>query len=242
MIPPYRLVLSCEHAGNDVPRPYARYFASPEAQAALVSHRGWDPGSLEIGEAMSAMLGAPLVIQRVTRLLVECNRSLDHPRLFSEFSGALPEEARRVVVERYWRSHRERVLARIVESDEPVVHVGVHTFTPEWQGRARETDIGLLYDPGRAPEGELVRRWRRRLATARPPKIDRPSTETSLRIHLNRPYRGWTDGLTTALRRELPESRYLGIELEVSQRWSTTVPDELGRWLSEGLGDLLSMR
>ena len=33
----------------------------------------------------------------------------------------------------------------------------------------------------------------------------------------NAPYRGDTDGLTTALRRELPEGRYLGLELELNQ-------------------------
>ena len=34
----------------------------------------------------------------------------------------------------------------------------------------------------------------------------------------NAPYRGDADGLTTALRRELPVSRYEGIELELNQR------------------------
>jgi hypothetical protein len=38
-----------------------------------------------------------------------------------------------------------------------------------------------------------------------------------MKVHLNRPYRGWTDGLTTSFRAEFPPTRYLGFELEVSQ-------------------------
>lgn len=259
MTPAGHVVLSCEHAGNHVPPEFAALFDSAAAREALESHRGWDPGSLAIGEAMAGVLDAPLVVQRVTRLLVECNRSLDHPRLFSEFSAGLGGEERRAVVERYWRAHRERV-RELVGADEvegggcgvgrdrgvaegpragdgalgtaPVVHIGVHTFSPVWKGRERETDIGLLYDPGRRAEAELARGWRKAIY-ASPALLTGP-----LRVHLNRPYRGWTDGLTTALRGELPESRYLGIELEVSQRFGS-VAGELGRAMGEALEEAL---
>jgi hypothetical protein len=39
----------------------------------------------------------------------------------------------------------------------------------------------------------------------------------TLRIRRNYPYRGWTDGLTTALRGRFPATRYAGIEIEVNQ-------------------------
>lgn len=215
------VVVSCEHGGNEIPAAYARYFESPAAREALASHRGWDPGSLEVAESFAAALGAPLVAQRVSRLLVECNRSLEHPRLFSELSRRLSDAERAEVVDRYWRRHREAVRER-VRSAPPgttVVHVGVHTFTPVWKGRRRTTTIGLLYDPRRTLEADLVGRWRRELALRLPAEL-LPADQLPadrLRVHLNRPYRGWTDGLTTTLRGELPESRYLGIELEVSQ-------------------------
>ncbi|MDX1493144.1 MAG: N-formylglutamate amidohydrolase [Longimicrobiales bacterium] len=255
MTPP-RVVLSCEHAGNEVPSEYAHLFDSPAARQALDSHRGWDPGSWELGQAMAGVLDAPLVVQRVTRLLVECNRSLGHPRLFSEFSGVLGPEERSAVVERYWRPHRERVREAIEgvlegapQGGPVVVHVGVHTFTPVWKGRPRATDVGLLYDPRRAAEGALARRWREAMSrgtsvrglpsTARGlPSTARglPSTMAGgrLAIHLNRPYRGWTDGLTTALRQELPPDRYVGLELELSQRFAAQAGG-LGRELGEAL-------
>lgn len=218
----FAVVVSCEHAGNEVPERYAPSFASAAARAALESHRGWDPGSLEIGERLAAELDAPLVVQRVSRLVVECNRSLDHPSLFSEFTRGLSERERAELLERYWRAHRDAV-RKLVDGAPPgptVVHVGVHTFTPVWKGRSRSTDVGLLYDPSRGLEAGVARRWRRELVR-RLGRDERPGVDEgarALRVHLNRPYRGWTDGLTTTLRGEMPEARYLGIELEVSQR------------------------
>lgn len=239
---PTGVVLSCEHAGNEVPERYSSYFVSPAAKEALSGHRGWDPGSLPIGDAMSEVLGAPLVVQSVTRLLVECNRSLDHPRLFSEFSRRMPAEERDDLVRRYWRAHRESVTGLVADAGSRVVHVGIHTFTPVWKGRDRPTDVGLLYDPARPGEGRLVRAWRKAMVSAAW-KGPRPSGDLAarrpLRIHLNRPYRGWTDGLTTALRRELPEGRYLGVELEVSQRLAASSAPELGRWLAQALEEAL---
>ena len=205
------VIVSCEHAGADIPAEFAALFASEAAREALAGHRGWDPGSLGIAEAFASVLGAPLIVQRVSRLLVECNRSLDHPRLFSEFSRQLGDDERAAAVERYWRGHRERVRAMVRSAPEgsTVVHVGVHTFTPVWEGRRRATDVGLLYDSRRPREATLVRRWKAAMSSE--PVVG------DLAVHLNRPYRGWTDGLTTTLRGEFPESRSLGIELEVSQ-------------------------
>lgn len=228
---PIAVVVSCEHAGNVVPREYEEYFASRAAREALQGHRGWDPGALEIARSMGAILETPVLAQTVSRLLIESNRSLGHPQLWSEFSAGLSPVQRAEVIDRYWTPHRAAVRRRIEEQArvaERVVHVGVHTFTPVWKGRRRETDIGLLYDPARAYERLLAHRWRDRL-------VER---DAGCRVHLNRPYRGWTDGLVTTLRSELPEDRYAGLELEISQRRVPMHEDrsaEIARALLEAL-------
>ena len=155
---------------------------------------------------------------------MQCNRSLEHPAIWSEFSRALPKERREELLERVWSPHREAVRRLVGEvsahPDVPgrrstcAVHIGVHTFTPAWRGRRRTTDIGILYDPSRLTEARLARLWRDGLNSvlgAHPPGA------SHFDLHLNRPYRGWTDGLTTSLRAEFPATRYLGLELEVSQ-------------------------
>jgi predicted N-formylglutamate amidohydrolase len=207
-----RYVLSCEHAGNRVPERYRGLFETVAAKGALFSHRGWDPGALEVAEVLADRLGAPLVAQTVTRLLVECNRSEDHPALWSEYSRGFPAAERTRILDEIWRSHRQAVRERVevASVDGTVVHLGIHSFTPVWRGRARSTDIGILHDPARGTERAFAVSWRRRLAAALRP--------LGLVTHLNRPYRGWTDGLTTTLRRAFAQERYLGLEVEISQR------------------------
>ena len=106
-----KLVLSCEHGGNRVPARWRDRFKGSEAL--LRSHRGWDPGALPLARSLARRLGAPLIASTVTRLLVEPNRSLGHPRLFSDLTRPLPSSERALLVERYWRPHRARVEASV---------------------------------------------------------------------------------------------------------------------------------
>lgn len=203
-------VITCEHGGNRLPARYRTLFRS--AGEALASHRGHDPGSLQLGRDLARGLEAPLVAATVTRLLVDLNRSPGNPTLFSGFTRGLGPAERQRLLESHYYPHRRRVEAlvdRLVAAGPPVVHFSVHTFTPVYHGRARSTDVGLLFDPQRPRERALCERLRGALGSVRPELV----------IHFNRPYRGWTDGLTTALRRRYPADRYLGIELEVSQRF-----------------------
>jgi predicted N-formylglutamate amidohydrolase len=206
-----RLILSCEHGGNVIPRAYRLLFRSRQARAALAGHRGWDEGALPLAEHLADALGAPLFAARVSRLLVDLNRSAGHPHLFSEFSRPLDRPARERLLARYYLSHRQRLmdaLRAVIRQGHAVCHVAVHSFAPRLKGQERLADVGLLYDPSRPPEREFCRRW---TAAIR-------NTDTGLRVRRNYPYLGKSDGLTTFLRRELGAGDYLGVELEVNQR------------------------
>jgi predicted N-formylglutamate amidohydrolase len=208
-LPNRRVLITCEHAGHRVPAEYARLFDSRRARRALLSHRGYDPGAVDIARLMARRLGAPRLEWTVTRLLVEINRSVGHPRLFSEFSRSLSSANREAVLRRYYTPHRERVGAAVEEASAggaAVLHVGVHSFTPRLGDEVRNADIGLLYDPARPVERRLCLRWQAALECA-----------SGWVVRRNYPYRGNADGLTTALRRRFPRSRYLGIELEINQ-------------------------
>jgi predicted N-formylglutamate amidohydrolase len=201
------LVLTCEHAGNRVPREYAALFAG--AREVLDSHRGWDPGALPLARLMARHLGRPLLSTPWSRLLVEANRSAHRARVWSRFTASLPEPERERILARYWRPHREAVEAAIREAiarHGAVVHVAVHSFTPELDGHVRNADVAFLYDSRRTSEKLLARLWGAGLRAARP----------ELRVRYNYPYRGDTDGLPTALRKEHPAERYRGFELEVN--------------------------
>jgi predicted N-formylglutamate amidohydrolase len=211
------LLFTCEHGGARVPRRYQRLFRSAAAQAALQSHRGSDHGALSLARSLARDLGAPLFSSTVTRLLVDLNRSVGHPQLYSELSKALDSAEREHLLERYYFPHRERVeswIARRAASGSQVLHIGVHSFVPRIDGHTRRADIGLLYDPARLPEKRLCARWKTALEQIDP----------GLRVRRNYPYSGKADGLVTHLRRVFSSRQYLGIEIEANQALLATVP------------------
>jgi predicted N-formylglutamate amidohydrolase len=198
------VVLTCEHGGNRIPPRYARLFAG--SSRLLASHRGHDPGALAVARALARAWAAPLLAATTTRLLVDPNRSARNPAVFSALTRALPREERDALLARLHAPHWARVREALDAAASPVLHLAVHSFTPVLHGETRRYDVGLLYDPARRGELTLARRWQRCLRGA------------GLRVRRNAPYRGAADGLTTALRRERPARRYLGIELELNQR------------------------
>lgn len=202
------VVVTCEHAGNRVPREYAGLFMG--RGRLLGSHRGYDHGALGLARAIAGGVGAPLRYCAVTRLLVEVNRSERGRGLFSEVTRGLGASERERILARWYRPYREGVEALIGEAVRArgrVLHLSVHSFTPVLDGVVRGADVGLLYDPSRAGERALCRRWGEAIGGADP----------ALRVRFNYPYRGVADGFTTWLRGRYPARAYLGVELEVNQ-------------------------
>ena len=205
-----RLLLTCEHGGNRIPGEYRALFHG--AEAALASHRGWDPGALPLARAMGRRLGSPILAVTWSRLLVESNRSPTNRRIWSAWTRSLPIEEQARILERYWWPHRRRVESAVsaaIDDRFLVLHVAVHSFTPVLDGERRNADVGLLYDSARRAERSVCGRWAELLRERIP----------ALRVRLNYPYRGAADGLPTWLRRRFPTSAYLGIELEVNQAY-----------------------
>lgn len=205
-----RLVISCEHGGREVPPDRAALFAG--AQGVLDGHRGWDPGALLLAREMASAFAAPLYFATTTRLLIDLNRSIGHRQLFSEFTRGLPRTERDAIVAAHYRPHRSRVeddIARRIERGEAVTHIASHSFTPVLNGVVRQADVAWLYDPRRPREAALAQRWLHALAQRAP----------LLRLRRNYPYQGRGDGLTALLRRRFSGAAYLGIELEVNQRF-----------------------
>jgi predicted N-formylglutamate amidohydrolase len=205
-----KLLITCEHGGNRVPAECRLLFRHD--RQLLESHRAYDAGSLPLARMLARHLRAPLYYSTVTRLVVELNRSVGHPQLYSPFTRSLPRSDRENLLRRYYLPYRSQIehwIAKSVLSGETVWHLSVHTFTPKMNGIPRRADIGLLYDPARSRERRWADRWRGQLQ----------SCSAQWKIRRNYPYLGKADGLTTALRRRFSPTGYLGLELEVNQRW-----------------------
>jgi predicted N-formylglutamate amidohydrolase len=200
------LLVSCEHGGNRIPARYRKLFGG--TGRVLATHRAYDPGALAMARDFARAFGCELHYSTVSRLLVELNRSPGHRQTFSRW---VPPDLRDELIERYYRPYRERIEARVgaaVSSGRRVLHLSCHSFTPRLAGVRRRADVGLLFDPRRRPERAFCTAWQARLRE-----------RENLRVRRNYPYRGSNDGLTTYLRRRFSERDYLGIELEVNQRF-----------------------
>lgn len=205
----YGLVISCEHGGNRIPRRYQQLFY--DSQPLLDSHRGFDQGALVMAKALAAGFSAPLVFSTFSRLLVDLNRSTTHPNLHFQSVRTLPAAERSRIVQRYYQPYRTEVEALVRQTIARrglAIHLSSHSFTPELDGKQRNADIGLLYDPARPGETALCEHWQRTLKSCAP----------HLKVRRNYPYAGVGDGQTRSLRSRLSAATYLGIELEINQK------------------------
>lgn len=229
-----RLLFTCEHAANAVPEEYRRLFTGQEE--VLRTHRGYDRYALELAGQLARTFHAPLLAARVTRLLVDCNRSPASRNLFSSYSRPLARQEKERIRAAWHTPHQEAVageVAGIIKTGTVAVHLAIHSFTPVLNGTVRSADLGLLYDPARDGEKRLCTRWLAELRREAP----------ALRLRRNYPYLGKTDSLPTMLRQRFPEKKYLAIELEINQGYAETKDSScLARIIAASLGRALSSR
>lgn len=147
------MVLTCEHAGRHVP---ARLRGLGIPAAEMDRHIAYDIGAEGLARKLSAILGAPLVLQRFSRLVVDCNRPFDAPDCFPALSDGtqIPANENLTEVERRRRfaeihqpfhSAVARLLDRRADAAVPTVLVSIHSFTPQLTtGSPRPWLVGAL--------------------------------------------------------------------------------------------------
>ena len=175
------IVLSCDHASNEVP---ARYRGLGLSAADLEQHFAWDPGALAVSRRLSEMLDAPLVYGRVSRLAIDVNRDPSDPDSIVAVGEGTPipgnqnlspSERRQRVAEVYEPYHvaLDMVLRDRAARGRVSVLVGVHSFTPSLHGVSRPWHCGVLFADNRRVADALVGALRR---------------EDGLNVGVNEPY------------------------------------------------------
>jgi predicted N-formylglutamate amidohydrolase len=147
------LILLCDHASNALPPEYGSLGLAPEQFA---RHIAWDIGAAMVTRALAARFGAPAVLTRYSRLLIDPNRGADDPTLVMKISDgaiipgnvgadAAAIENRRA---RFWRPYRDAAAQLIdtMAAHTPPAILSIHSFTPVWKGVARPWEVGLLWD------------------------------------------------------------------------------------------------
>ena len=202
-------LISCENATCAVPEAYREVFR--RAEDVVESSEGWDPGALNLAQAMAMRFRTPLLYGDATRLLIDLEQDGD-PR-WSRFSNKLPEATRVRIAERHEQPYRAQLRQRITEDlrrHAALVHVMVHT----------EAATDGLVTLTTAPEALLAKA----IAGAWVMLLRAGGLDVR---HLGN---AAIPALGAALSREFPADRYAQIRLAVSQsfflegrpwRWET---------------------
>jgi len=146
-------LLTCDHYGRLIPAPLGD-LGLPESE--LTRHIAWDIGIAGVATLLSDRLGAHLIAQRYSRLVIDCNRpphAASAIPLISEATtvpgneGLSRDDAemrRAQIFDPYHRRIDEIIDAR-AQQGMPTVLVSLHSFTPVYAGIARPWHIGTLY-------------------------------------------------------------------------------------------------
>ncbi len=197
------VLLSCEHASQRLPAPWRWPTADRHLRG---THWAYDLAAAPLARALARKLGAGLVLARFSRLLVDPNRAPDDPTLFRATAEGAPvalnaaiDAAEREKRLGYWQAYHDALLGTARAVGAPVVFA-VHSFTPVYEGRVRDVEIGILFDEAEA----LAARLARALAPL------------GARIRMNEPYSG-REGLIYAAARTAAATGKTAVEIEVRQ-------------------------
>ena len=206
------IVLACEHASNFIPESLNGLGLRPEDR---LSHAAWDIGAYEMAREMSAMLDAPLIASRVSRLVYDCNRAPESGLGIPVKSETIQVPGNKnlsktdinVRVKYVYEPFHELItqtindpkrLALSKQHASPVI-ITLHSFTPVSFGEVRSVELGILHDKDD------------RLAKA---MMSAALNQTTLKTEFNAPYAPSDNVMHTINKHALDVGR-LNVMLEV---------------------------
>jgi predicted N-formylglutamate amidohydrolase len=145
------IVLVGDHAGCDIP---TRLHGLGLPRDEIERHIGWDLGVGALGAALAERLDAVFVAQRVSRLVIDCNRDPERPDAVPAVSDGTPipgnadvsgDERTRRVREVFAPYHARIAHELEARAGRAPVLVALHSFTPVMNGRARPWRYGVLH-------------------------------------------------------------------------------------------------
>ncbi|QDH24391.1 N-formylglutamate amidohydrolase [Neokomagataea tanensis] len=145
-------VLVSDHAGRAVPSALGR-LGIPEAEHER--HIAYDIGIQGVGRRLRPALGAALIEQCYSRLVIDCNRSPGHPTSVPPVSDgtqipanqALSEHERRVREDAILHPYHAVITAELdARTERPTALIALHSFTPVMQGVRRPWHAGVLFN------------------------------------------------------------------------------------------------
>src|SRR3984957_6089580 len=146
-------LLTSDHYGRAIPRSLGDLWL-PHGES--TRHIAWDPGIAGAADPLSKHLGAHLIAQRYSRLMIDCNRPPGVPSSIPRISEATIIPGNEALTREAAQARREAIfdpshrrIAEVIEARlrnaMPTVLVSLHSFMPVYAGIIRPWHIGTLY-------------------------------------------------------------------------------------------------
>jgi predicted N-formylglutamate amidohydrolase len=146
--------LTCDHAGRAIPRRLDR-LGLPEPET--LRHIAWDIGIGAVGQLLSELLGAAVIRQAYSRLVIDCNRDPAVPSSIPEISeateipgnrglGGEERAARREAIFDPYHDCIAAALDRRAAAGRATALVALHSFTPVFKGETRPWHAAVLFN------------------------------------------------------------------------------------------------
>jgi predicted N-formylglutamate amidohydrolase len=227
------VIVVCEHASRFIPSELNSLGLDAEGAK---SHIAWDPGAMAIAEGISRRLDAVLVASQVSRLVYDCNRppgaegAVPERSEFVDIPGNqnLGQAGRDIRIAQVYEPFRANLAAIIAAANGPAIIVTIHSFTPIYNGKARDVELGILHDTdARLADAMLMNTHR----------------HTLLDVRRNEPY-GPEDGVTHTLHENAVRAGLHNVMIEIRNDLITTPREQdamaatLSGWIISGLREL----
>jgi len=161
--PPFRVLegrldspylITVDHAGRVIPQALGSLGLTA---AELETHIAWDIGIAGVSEHLAAHLGAFMIAQTYSRLVIDCNRPLEaHSSIVEDSEYTIipgnrsltraDAEARASAIFDPYHRRIEAELERRQRAEQATVLIAMHSFTPRFKGFDRPWHCGVLYN------------------------------------------------------------------------------------------------
>ena len=149
-------VITCEHAGRVIPKHLGNLGVEDRH---LSRHIAWDIGVDAVGRALVKTLDAPVIFQRYSRLVIDCNRPIWAEDAIPPVSDgtevpvniALADDERDARYEQIHKPFHDAVagvLDQRASENRPTALIALHSFTPRLEAKPepRPWHLGILFN------------------------------------------------------------------------------------------------
>ncbi len=148
------ILIVCDHAGVAIPKKLGR-LGLPDDLNLADQHIAVDIGAKQLALKVAQILGANLLWQNYSRLVVDCNRPPESSQSICLESDGIPIPGNHEISQDEIRERIEEIFLpydnqcfQAVSNDDLKLIISMHSFTPTMQGFERPWNISFLFNKG----------------------------------------------------------------------------------------------